>query len=159
MGTNLKELIYEAAAGIRGGKRLKAVIPGGLSTPVLTADEIDVEMEFDPLAAVGSMLGSGGIIVLDDDTSIPHIARKMAKFYAHESCGQCTPCREGTGMIEFLLHRITIGKGKEGDIQQILRLCRFIKGSTICAFGYAASMPIEAMIKKFRNEFEKLIRI
>ncbi|MBI5408336.1 MAG: NADH-quinone oxidoreductase subunit NuoF [Nitrospirae bacterium] len=158
MGTPLRKLIYEAAGGVRGGKRLKAVIPGGLSSPILTADEIDVEMDFDSLLSIGSMLGSGGIIVMDEDTSIPMIAQKTAKFFAHESCGQCTPCREGTNMIKFLIDRIIAGKGGHTDLEQILRLCRYIKGSTICAFGAAAAMPLNAMIKKFRGEFEALVR-
>ncbi len=157
MGTTLRELIYEAAGGIRGGKKLKAVIPGGLSSPVLTDDEIDVEMDYQSLNAMGTMLGSGGIIVLDEDTSIPHIAQKAARFYAHESCGQCAPCREGTNMIRFLINRIVSRKGSPEDIDQILRLCLYIRGSTICAFGFAATVPLAVMIKKFRSEFEALL--
>jgi NADH-quinone oxidoreductase subunit F len=157
MGTPLRELIYEAAGGIKGGKELKAVIPGGLSTPILMADEIDVNMDFDSLAEVRSMLGSGGIIVMDETVSIPHVAQKAAKFYAHESCGQCTPCREGTAMIKLLIDRMIDGNGEKNDIEQLMRLCRYINKSTICAFGYAVSMPIAAMIKKFRNEFEELL--
>lgn len=157
MGTTLSELIFEAAGGIKGGKELKAVIPGGLSTPILRADEIDIAMDFDTLAAAKTMLGSGAIIVLDETVSIPHVAQKTARFYAHESCGQCTPCREGTAMIKLLLDRLIDGNGEEKDIDQIVRLCRYIHGSTICAFGYAVSLPIAAMIKKFRNEFEALL--
>jgi NADH-quinone oxidoreductase F subunit len=158
MGTALRELIYEAAGGIRGGKNLKAVIPGGLSAPVLRSDEIDVAMDYPSLNAAGTMLGSGGIIVLDEDTSIPMITRKTARFFAHESCGQCTPCREGTNMIRHLTDRIIAGEGSAQTIEQILRLCRYIRGSTICAFGIAATLPVEALIKKFRNEFEALLR-
>ncbi|HDH53664.1 MAG TPA: NADH-quinone oxidoreductase subunit NuoF [Nitrospirae bacterium] len=158
MGTSLKKLIYEAAGGIKDNRRLKAVIPGGLSSPILKDDEIDVDMDFQSLHSVGTMLGSGGIIVLDEDTSIPLLAQKTAKFYAHESCGQCAPCREGTNMIKFLIDRIVAGSGTTKDIEQVLRLCRYIKGSTICAFGYAAAMPIEAMIRKFRKEFEAFLR-
>lgn len=157
MGTSLRELIYEAAGGIRGGKKLKAVIPGGLSSPVLRSDEIDVAMDYLSLNAAGTMLGSGGIIVLDEDTSIPMIAWKAARFFAHESCGQCTPCREGTNMIRYLTDRIIAGKGDTDNIEQILRLCRYIRGSTICAFGIAATLPIEAMIRKFRKEFVALL--
>ena len=157
MGTNLTELIYEVAGGIRGGKKLKAVIPGGISTPVLKADEVDVEMDYDPLASKGSMLGSGGIMVMDEDVSIPRIAQKAARFFAYESCGQCAPCREGTNMIRFLMDRLVAGKGMPGDIELIMRLCRYIKGSTICAFGYAVALPIATMIKKFRSEFEELV--
>jgi NADH-quinone oxidoreductase subunit F len=157
MGTNLRELIYEAAGGIRGGKALKAVIPGGLSSPILSEHEIDVAMDFQELNAAGTMLGSGGIIVFDEDTSIPLIAQKAAKFYAHESCGQCAPCREGTFMISFLIDRIVKGEGSSRDIKGILRLCRYIRGSTICAFGGAATLPIAVMIRKFRAEFEALL--
>ncbi|GBE41244.1 NADH-quinone oxidoreductase subunit F [bacterium BMS3Bbin09] len=157
MGTSLRELIYEAAGGIKGGKELKAVIPGGLSTPILRADEIDVSMDFDTLAAVKTMLGSGGIIVMDETVSIPRVAQKAARFYAHESCGQCAPCREGTAMIKLLLDRMVNGQGEQDDLDQVMRLCRYINGSTICAFGYAVSLPIAAMIRKFRNEFEALL--
>ncbi|MDH4028496.1 MAG: NADH-quinone oxidoreductase subunit NuoF [Nitrospirota bacterium] len=158
MGTNLRELIYDAACGIKGGKQLKAVIPGGISTPVLRAEETDVAMDYDPLLSVGSMLGSGGIMVMDEDTSIPHVTQRIARFFAHESCGQCAPCREGTNMIRHLMDRIVEGKGEPEDIERIVRLCRYIRGSTICAFGYAVSLPIAAMIKKFREEFEALVR-
>ena len=137
---------------------MKAVIPGGLSSPILSEHEIDVAMDFQELDAAGTMLGSGGIIVFDEDTSIPHIAQKAAKFYAHESCGQCAPCREGTYMIRFLIDRIVKGQGSTRDIKRILRLCRYIRGSTICAFGGAATLPIAVMIRKFRNKFEALIR-
>jgi NADH-quinone oxidoreductase F subunit len=158
MGTTLRELIYDAAGGIRGGRKLKAVIPGGLSSPLLKDDEIDIEMDFQSLNAVGTMLGSGGIIVLDENSSIPHVAQKTAKFYAHESCGQCAPCREGTNMIKYLIDGLIKGQGTSNDITQILRLCRYIRGSTICAFGIAASMPVSVMIKKFRSEFDALLQ-
>ena len=157
MGTPLRELIYEAAGGIKGDNELKAVIPGGLSTPILRADEIDVNMDFDTLVAAKTMLGSGAIIVMDETVSIPRVAQKAARFYAHESCGQCAPCREGTAMIKLLLDRMVDGHGEQGDLDQVIRLCRYINGSTICAFGYAVSLPIAAMIKKFRNEFEELL--
>jgi NADH-quinone oxidoreductase subunit F len=157
MGTPLRELIYDAAGGIKDGKELKAVIPGGLSAPILKADEIDVSMDFDHLAAAKTMLGSGGIIVMDETVSIPRVALKAAKFYAHESCGQCTPCREGTAMIKLLLDRLIDGRSEENDINQLLRLCRYINGSTICAFGYAVSLSIATMIRKFRSEFEELL--
>jgi NADH-quinone oxidoreductase F subunit len=157
MGTNLRELIYETAGGIKGNRKLKAVIPGGLSTPILTADETDIAMDYDPLAEVGSMLGSGGIIVMDESTSIPRVAQKTASFFAHESCGQCTPCREGTAMIKFLIDELVAGRGERGDIDKVLDLCGTIKGSTICAFGHAFTMPIAAMINKFRDEFTALV--
>ncbi|MBI5055552.1 MAG: NADH-quinone oxidoreductase subunit NuoF [Nitrospirae bacterium] len=158
LGTQLRKLIYEVAGGVRDGKRLKAVIPGGLSAPILRADEIDVDMDFESLVSAGSIFGTGGIIVLDEDVSIPFVAQKTAKFYAHESCGQCTPCREGTNMIKFFIDRLVAGKGTSTDIDQILRLCRYIKGSTICALGDAAAMSLETMVKKFRGEFEALLK-
>ncbi len=158
MGTPLRELIYGAAGGIKGGRKLKAVIPGGLSAPILREDEIDVAMDFQTLTAAGTMLGSGAIIVMDEDTSIPLVAQKTARFFAHESCGQCAPCREGTLTIKFLIDRIVEGNGAPGDIAQIKRLCRYVRGSTICAFGTAATMPIAAMISKFRSEFEDLLQ-
>jgi len=150
-------LCQECLTRSEGGKQLKAVIPGGLSSPILTDSEIDVEMDYQSLNAIGTMLGSGGIIVLDEDTSIPHIAQKAAGFYAHESCGQCAPCREGTNMIRFLIDRILMRQGSQEDIDNILRLCLYIRGSTICAFGFAATVPIAVMIKKFRSEFEALL--
>ncbi|RJR18463.1 MAG: NADH-quinone oxidoreductase subunit NuoF [Nitrospiraceae bacterium] len=157
MGTSLRDLIYEAAGGIRGGRGLKAVIPGGLSSPVLRSNEIDVKMDYQLLNAAGTMFGSGGIIVLDEDTSIPGIALKAARFFAHESCGQCTPCREGTNMIRHLMERIMTGEGTPQNIEQMLRLCRHIRGSTICAFGVAATLPVEVMIRKFRSEFDAML--
>ncbi len=158
MGTPLKKIIFEAADGIRNDRQLKAVIPGGLSSPILTANEIDIPLDFESLLEAGSMLGSGGIIVFDEYTSIPMIAMRTAKFFAHESCGQCTPCREGTAMIKCLIDRLINGYGTKNDIEQILRLCKSIKGSTICAFGDAVTMSVEAMIIKFRNEFEALLK-
>lgn len=157
MGVPLRELIYDAAGGIKDGKTLKAVVPGGLSTPILKADEIDVNMDYDSLSKVKTMLGSGAVIVMDETVSMPRVAQKAARFYAHESCGQCTPCREGTAMIKLLLDRIVDGKGERGDIDQVIRLCRYMNGSTICAFGYAVSLSIATMIKKFREEFEELL--
>ncbi len=158
MGTSLKKLIYEVAGGIKDNKKLKAVIPGGLSAPILKADEIDIEMDFDSLIAAGSILGTGGIIVLDEDVSIPFVAQKAARFFAHESCGQCTPCREGTSMLKLLIDRIAAAEGSLADIEQVLRLCRYIKGSTLCAMGDAAAFSVGTMVKKFREEFEALVK-
>ncbi len=157
LGISLKSLIYEFAGGIKGNKGLKAVIPGGISSPILLADEIDLEMDFESLAAVGSMLGTGGVIVIDEDASIPLIAQKAAKFYAHESCGQCTPCREGLNMIKILMDRIVMEQGSSNDLEMVMRLCRYMRGSTLCPMGDAAAMSIGTMIRKFRGEFEELI--
>lgn len=158
MGTPLREIIYQHASGIRGDKKLKAVIPGGSSSPVLTAEEIDVSMDFDSVAKIGSMLGSGGIIVMDGDTCIVKATLSIAKFYAHESCGQCTPCREGTGWMKKILQRIMDGQGREGDPDKLLDIAQNILGNTICPLGDAAAMPVQAFITKFRNEFEFHVR-
>ncbi|RME26082.1 MAG: NADH oxidoreductase (quinone) subunit F, partial [Deltaproteobacteria bacterium] len=155
MGVSLFEIIFDHAGGMREGHELKAVIPGGSSTPVLTPEEIDVSMDFDSLAKAGSMLGSGAIIVMDETTCIPRVAARLAKFYAHESCGQCTPCREGVPWIHMLLDRIEEGRGKPGDIDLVLDVCDNIQGHTVCPLGDACAMPVRAMVKKFRHEFER----
>jgi NADH-quinone oxidoreductase subunit F len=157
MGTSLKEIIYDVCGGIRGGKELKAVIPGGSSTPVLKPDQIEVNMDFDSLAKVGSMLGSGAVIVMDETTCMVRVAMRLAKFYAHESCGQCTPCREGVAWIKDILVRIEDGKGLDGDLDLILDVCDNVQGNTICPLGDACAMPIRALIQQFRDEFEEHI--
>jgi len=153
-GVNLKELIYQYGGGIPNNKKLKAVIPGGSSVPVLTADEIDVAMDFDSLAKIGSMLGSAGVIVLDEDTCMVDALLNITHFYRHESCGQCTPCREGTNWAERILRKIEHGKGEMKDINLLEELARHINFRTICPLGDAAAMPIESFLKKFRPEFE-----
>ncbi|MBI3941155.1 MAG: NADH-quinone oxidoreductase subunit NuoF [Acidobacteria bacterium] len=154
LGTPLREIIYTHAGGIRQGRKLKAVIPGGSSTPVLRADEIDVRMDFDSLAAIGSLLGSAGIIVMDESTCLVKALAVLAKFYHHESCGQCTPCREGTGWMARILNRILDGQGVRDDLENLLRVAGNIRGTTICALGDAAAMPVFSFITKFRDEFE-----
>ncbi|MFH0799913.1 MAG: NADH-quinone oxidoreductase subunit NuoF [Pseudomonadota bacterium] len=156
MGTRL-ETILEAAGGVKG--RLKAVIVGGLSVPILKAEECrGLALDFDSCLKAGTMLGSGGIIVINDTVSIPDLALRTIKFYAHESCGQCVPCWSGSHAIERLLHGIVHGSGAAANIDLILDLCRTIKGSTICPMGDAFSIPVEAMVKKFRDEFDALVR-
>jgi NADH-quinone oxidoreductase F subunit len=156
LGTPLKVLL-EAAGGVIG--QLKGVIVGGLSVPILTAKEAaDLNMDYDSCIKHGTMLGSGGIIVISEGTSIPRIALRTIQFYAHESCGQCTPCRDGSYIIQQLLTRILAGQGKMEDIDSVLRLCGTIKGSTLCPTGEAFSLPIDAMVRKFRSEFEALIK-
>lgn len=154
MGTPLREIIYEQAGGIKGDKSLKAVIPGGSSAPVLSRDQIDVKMDFDSLMAAGSMAGSGGIIVMDEDTCMPHALWVLTRFYAHESCGQCTPCREGTGWMEKVLRRILDGKGRPEDPENLLRIAHNIMGNTICPLGDAAALPVISFLEKFANEFD-----
>ena len=154
MGFNLKKLIYEVAGGIPGGKKLKAVVPGGSSCPLLSADEIDVALDFDSVAKIGSMLGSGGTVVLDEDTCMVDFARRIMHFYAHESCGWCIPCREGTAWLRKMLDRFHEGGGREEDIPLIDELSQNMLGKTFCPLGDAAAMPTISIVKKWRNEFE-----
>jgi NADH-quinone oxidoreductase subunit F len=154
MGYNLKKMIYEVAGGIRGGKELKAVVPGGSSTPVLLPSEIDIGMDFDQVAKAGSMLGSGGVVVLDETVCMVEFALRTMKFYAHESCGWCIPCREGTDWLKKTLTRFHAGGGVSKDIDNIKYLAENMMGRTFCPLGDAAAMPTIAFVKKFRKEFE-----
>ena len=158
LGTNLKDMIEYAGEGVRENKKLKAVIPGGLSATILKADEIDVNMDFDSCVKAGTMLGSGGVVVLDEDTSIPEVAQTAINFFTHESCGQCTPCREGLSKIQQILKNMLDGKGSASDIQTIEKLTKTITGATLCPLGDAGAMAIQAMIDKFRDEFESLTK-
>ncbi len=153
-GTTLRSIIYEHAGGIRGGRTLKAVIPGGISAPILTPDQIDVKMDFDSLKAIGSMAGSGGIIVMDDTTCMVWAAMIASRFYAHESCGQCSPCREGSGWVYRNIKRIYHGEGQTHDLTHLPGIINNIGGNTICAFGDAVTMSIGSYVSKFRSEFE-----
>ncbi len=157
MGITLREIIYEYAGGIIENRKLKAVVPGGLSAAILTADELDVKMDFDSLKAVGSMGGSGGIIVMDETTSMVEALRVTMQFFAHESCGQCSPCREGTGWIYRILNRIVDGKGRPNDIDNLLDIGKYLGGTTICALADGAQMAFLSYLKKFRSEFETVI--
>jgi len=159
LGISLKELIFEHAGGIPGGKNIKAVIPGGVSMPVLTADEIDVNMDFESLMEKGSALGSAGVIVMDETVCIVDSALNVAKFFTHESCGQCTPCREGMKWLRDIFDRIEHGKGIDGDIDTIIDIANNIEGKTICPFGEAGAWPARAFTIKFREEFEEHIRL
>jgi NADH-quinone oxidoreductase subunit F len=152
----LRQLI-ERAGGVSGTGRLKAVVPGGGSAPILTADEIDVAMDVDGLRNAGSMIGSAGVIVMDESVSIPEALLVLARFYAHESCGQCTPCRESTGWIYKMVHRIVEGHGRKDDLDTILDVARRGAGTTICAFYDGAVGPYISYIEKFRPEFEALL--
>ncbi|MBI5868268.1 MAG: NADH-quinone oxidoreductase subunit NuoF [candidate division Zixibacteria bacterium] len=158
MGTPLRQIIYEHAGGISGGRQLKAVIPGGSSAPILTAAEIDVPMDFDSLAKIGSMLGSAGIVVFDESVSIPAALLVLARFYAHESCGQCTPCREGTAWMTKIIQRILDGDGRMGDADNLIRIAKNVLGNTICPLGDAAALPVISWVTKFRPEFEEWIK-
>jgi NADH-quinone oxidoreductase subunit F len=153
----LRQLI-ERAGGVSGTGRLKAVVPGGGSAAILTADEIDVTMDVDGLKNAGTMVGSAGVIVMDESVSIPEALFVLARFYAHESCGQCTPCRESTGWIEKMVHRIVEGHGRKDDLDTILDAAKRGGGTTICAFYDGAIGPYISYIEKFRSEFEALCR-
>jgi NADH-quinone oxidoreductase subunit F len=154
MGYSLRKAIYDVAGGIKGGKQLKAVVPGGSSCPVLRADEIDVGLDFDQMAKAGTMLGSGGIVVLDETVSIVEFALRTIRFYQHESCGWCIPCREGTDWIKKTLTRFHAGGGTKKDIDNIQYIADNMMGRTFCPLGDAAAMPTLGFIKKFRSEFE-----
>src|ERR1700691_2445651 len=154
MGYSMRKAIYEVGGGIKGGKQLKAVVPGGASCPVLRADEIDVGLDFDQMAKAGTMLGSGGIVVLDETVSIVEFALRTIKFYQHESCGWCIPCREGTDWIKKTLTRVYEGGGQKKDIDNVQYIAENMMGRTFCPLGDAAAMPTLGFIKKFRSEFE-----
>ena len=154
MGTPFSKLL-ELAGGVRKGRTLKAVIPGGSSSPVLPASiMMDCTMDYDSIAKAGSMLGSGAVIVLDDSRCMVKALQRLSYFYMHESCGQCTPCREGTGWLSRMVDRIETGQGRPSDMDLLNSVSENIMGRTICALGDAAAMPVRAMIKHFRHEFE-----
>jgi NADH-quinone oxidoreductase subunit F len=153
LGFNLLRMIDEVCGGIRNGKRLKAVIPGGSSSPVLRAEECDTPMDFDSMAKLKTMAGSGGVVILDEDTNIVQLAMRTIKFYQHESCGWCIPCREGTTWLRKVLTRFYEGSGRQEDIELIGDLAKGMFGRTFCALGDAAAMPTMAFIDKFRDEF------
>ena len=147
-------VLLELAGGVRQGRKLKAVIPGGSSAPILpAATMMDVTMDYDSIAKAGSMLGSGAVIVIDDSRCMVKSLLRLSYFYSHESCGQCTPCREGTGWLHRMVHRIEHGQGRMEDIDLLNSVADNIQGRTICALGDAAAMPVRAMIKHFRDEF------
>jgi len=159
MGTNLLKIINEFAGGTLDDKPIKGVIPGGTSTPVLLPEECDVDMDFDSLKVKGSMLGSAAIIVFTEGTCPVKVLERISAFYAHESCGQCTPCRSGTLWLERLVAQIEHGKGKKGDCELLLDASANIMANTICALGDAAAMPVQSFVKKFRDDFEKHISL
>ncbi|MBF0183656.1 MAG: NADH-quinone oxidoreductase subunit NuoF [Magnetococcales bacterium] len=156
LGIPLKVLLEEYAGGIRGGwDNLKGVIPGGASSPVLTKTVCEtVTMDYDAISKAGSMLGSGAVIVLDRSVCIVRAIARLSRFYRHESCGQCSPCREGTGWLSQIMQRIEQGKGVREDIDLLLSVAGNIQGKTICALGDAAAMPVVGAIRAFREEFE-----
>ncbi|MFA1688894.1 NADH-quinone oxidoreductase subunit NuoF [Candidatus Rickettsia barbariae] len=159
MGVSLKELIEKYAGGVRGGwDNLKAIIPGGSSVPLLPKSLCEVDMDFDSLRTAGSGLGTGGIIVMDQSTDIIYAIARLSKFYMHESCGQCTPCREGTGWMWRVMMRLVKGNVKKSEIDELLNVTKEIEGHTICALGDAAAWPIQGLIRHFRSEIEARIK-
>ena len=154
LGTPFKELLA-LAGGVWKGKRIKAVIPGGVSAPVLPADlMLGCDMDFDALRNAGSMLGSGAVVVMDEDTCMVRALERISRFFYSESCGQCTPCREGTGWMHRVIWRIEHGQGRQQDLDMVVDVSRHIEGHTICAFGDAAAWPVQSFIKHFRDEFQ-----
>jgi NADH-quinone oxidoreductase subunit F len=154
LGTPFATLL-EMAGGVRGGKKIKAVIPGGSSMPVLPGDVMmKVDMDYDSVMKAGSMLGSGAIIVMDETTCMVKVAERLAKFYMEESCGQCTPCREGTGWLYRTIYNIRHGKGNKADIKKLKNIADNIEGRTICAFGEAAAWPVQGFLRHYMNEFD-----
>ncbi len=157
LGTPFKDLL-EMAGGMRDGKKLKAVIPGGSSMPVLPADVMmQTNMDYDSIGKAGSMLGSGGVMVMDETTDMVRVLHRISEFYAEESCGQCTPCREGTGWLARTLHKIVDGHASMADLDKLVRVADGIEGRTICGLGDAAAWPVQSFIKHFRHEFEAKI--
>ncbi len=158
-GVPLLELIHNHAGGVLNGKKIKALIPGGSSTMILRGENLEgVCMDADSLKAAGSSVGTAGMIVMDEDTDLIRVITRIAHFYHHESCGQCTPCREGTGWLEKILHRFEHGEGRMEDIDLLMNVANNIEGNTICALGDAAAWPVQSMLRHFRDEFEKRIK-
>lgn len=158
LGINLLELIEEYGGGIPGGRKIKAVSPGGSSSAVFSADELDIAMDFDTIAAAGSMLGTAGVTVMDETVSMIKVAQNLAHFYRDESCGQCVQCREGTWWLEKILREIDEGKGSLEYLDIMLDACSQMRGTTICALADGCAMPIESIVRKFRDEFEEHIK-
>jgi NADH-quinone oxidoreductase subunit F len=160
MDVTLRDLIYDKkyAGGIKDGRALKAVIPGGSSVPVLLPDQLDIPASFDGIAKAGSMLGSAGAIIMDDTTCMVWAAENLLYFYKHESCGKCTPCREGGSWLHRLLGKIERGEGQMRDIDLLLSVANNIAGKTLCAFGDAEATPVTSLIANFRGEFEAHIK-
>jgi NADH-quinone oxidoreductase subunit F len=157
-GTLLTDLIYKYGGGVKDNKAIKMIIPGGSSMPPLTSDEIEgLQMDNEHLKSVNSYIGTGGIVVMNEDTDVVKVIKRITKFYYHESCGQCTPCREGCGWMLRILDRIDKGMGRYEDIELLKDVANNIEGNTICAFGDAAAWPVKWAIKKFMSDFEKKV--
>jgi NADH-quinone oxidoreductase subunit F len=158
LGTPLRTIVEDCAGGMRWDRPLKAVIPGGASTPMLIPEQLDTPMDFESLEQAGSMLGTGAIIVIEEGTCMVEVARRLMDFFAHESCGQCTPCRMGTQRLKEVLTRIKRGQGKPDDLDLLEELCDGILGHTLCPMGDAAVNPVLSSLKHFRDEYEHHIQ-
>jgi len=158
MGVTFREVIYEHGGGIRGGKALKAFIPGGASSPCLVPEHLEVGMDYDSVAAAGSMLGSSALMVMDEETCMVKVAARLMRFFVHESCGKCTPCREGTDWLYRILTRLEAGDGKEGDIELLYDICDNIAGKTFCPLGEGSLGPVRGTLKYFEEEYREHIR-
>jgi NADH-quinone oxidoreductase subunit F len=154
LGTTLRSLIYDDAGGVAGGRELKAIIPGGSSVPVMTPDQIDTPMDYDSIQAAGSFFGSAAVMVIDDRCCMVQLALRVAKFYMHESCGKCTPCREGTRWLVQLLEKIESGRGEEEVLDLLDAVCDRILGKSLCALGDFAVYPVSSYLRKYRAEFQ-----
>ena len=157
LGTSLRELIYDIGGGIPEGRELKAIIPGGSSMPVLGADQVDTSLDFDAIAEAGSMLGAGAVIVIDDRCCMVQLGLRVAQFYMHESCGKCTPCREGTRWMVQILRALEEGRATQSELDLLLSVCDRILDKCLCPLGDAAAMPIASYVDKFREEFQQHI--
>ncbi|NOQ32053.1 MAG: NADH-quinone oxidoreductase subunit NuoF [Helicobacteraceae bacterium] len=158
-GICMMDYINHYGGGIKNGKKLKAIIPGGASTKILTADEVGLaKLDYETMKALGSSLGTGGMIVMDEDTNMVEALKNLLEFYHHESCGQCTPCREGTGWVDTIMQNLLDGVARGEDIEKILEISKTMNGQTICVFAPAVSDVIDGFITKFRSEFESYVR-
>jgi NADH-quinone oxidoreductase subunit F len=155
LGTPLRELVYDIGGGIPDGRELKAIIPGGSSVPVLTADQVETPLDFDSMAKAGTMLGSGAVIVMDDRCCMVQLGLRVAQFYQHESCGKCTPCREGTRWMVDILKKIEAGEAEQAELDLLLDVCDRILGHCLCPLGDAAAMPVASYVVKFRDEYQR----
>ena len=158
MGITLRELIFEHAGGMRSDKPLKGIIPGGASASFFTPEHLDVKLDFESVAQAGSMLGSGGVTVMEEGTNMVWAALRLMEFFYHESCGKCTPCREGSSWLVQTMRRIVDGRGRKSDLETLVELCQNIAGRTVCAFGDAEVAPIMSTLKYWRHEYEELIQ-
>jgi NADH-quinone oxidoreductase subunit F len=158
MGTPLRQIIDDHAGGVRDGREIKAVIPGGASTALISSEHLDVPMAFETLQAVGSSLGTGAIVVMDDSTDMVEVARRTMAFFVHESCGHCTPCRVGSAQILQILERLAVGQGRRGDLAKIENLTSIIPDNTFCPMGTAMVDPVASSLRLFRDEYEARIQ-